>query len=203
MAPASSQQEGSGFTYHPSLSTFAVPPQTYLAMRPDPRYSYIATGSFVFDNPEASAPRILLLQRSETDSMPGRWEIPGGACDGGDASILHAAARELWEETGLKAVRIGPQVGEGEFFTSQSGKNICKFTFIVEVELGDKGRPAVKLDPEEHQQYVWATQREVEARSCGSMLLQFTTPDLETAVLASFSLSRTSFVGGGLITADK
>ncbi|WPB06758.1 uncharacterized protein RHO25_011418 [Cercospora beticola] len=121
--------------------------------------------------------------------MPNRWEIPGGACDDDDESILHGAARELLEEAGLKATHIGPQVGEGEFFTSRSGKNICKFMFFVEVELDDdEGHlPAVKLDPKEHQQYVWATRQEVEASCSGSTLLQFTTSDLEKAVLESFS----------------
>ncbi|GIZ48239.1 hypothetical protein CKM354_001130700 [Cercospora kikuchii] len=195
MAQASSQREAAGFTYHPQVSSFATPPQTYLATRPDPRYSYIATGCFVFDRSEPEVPRILLLQRSETDSMPGCWEIPGGACDDDDESILHGAARELLEETGLTAIRIGPQIGQGELFSSRSGKMICKFKFFVEVELDDEGRPsAVKLDPEEHQQYVWATQQEVEARSSGSKQLVFTTPDLENTILKSFSSSQVDFV---------
>lgn len=191
MARNLSQQKAESFTYHPQVSPLTVSPQTYLATYPDARYSYIATGCFVFDKSDPNEPRILLLQRSETDSMPGRWEIPGGACDDDDESILHGAARELFEETGLKAIRIGPQIGEGEFFTSRSGKKICKFTFLVEVELYDEGRPpAVKLDPREHQHYVWATRQEIEARSSESKELVFTTSDLEKAVLESFSLSQ-------------
>ncbi|KAM3413962.1 hypothetical protein BST61_g10630 [Cercospora zeina] len=178
-----SQRAAADFAYYPSLSPFTVSQQTYLETQPDAPYSHLATGSMVFDHSEPSAPRILLVQRSETDSMPGRWEIPGGACDDDDESILHAAVRELREETGLQAARIGPQVGPGNFFTSRSGKQICRFTFIVAVKLDDrKGRPAVELDPNEHQQYVWATRQEVEARSCESKLLEFTTPDLETAL---------------------
>lgn len=43
--------------------------------------------------------------------LPGCWEIPGGGCDDDDESILHAVARELWEEVGLTTTRIGPLVG--------------------------------------------------------------------------------------------
>lgn len=192
MAAAPLQQQEAGFIHQPEVSSFAVSPQIYLATCHDPRYSYMATGCLVFDRSNPNDPRILLLQRSETDSMPGRWEIPGGACDDDDETILHGAARELLEETGLKAIRIGPQIGQGEFFSSKSGKKICKFTFVVQVELDDEGRPpAVKLDPKEHQHYVWATRQEIEAHSSGSKELVFTTSDLEKAVLESFSLSQT------------
>ena len=38
--------------------------------------------------------------------MPLLWEVPGGACDFEDESLLHAVARELCEESGLRARRV-------------------------------------------------------------------------------------------------
>lgn len=189
MALAEGQRRAAAFAYHLAVSPFATPQQTYLDKNPDPRYSYVATGAIVFDKSDPNVPRVLLLERSASDSMPGRWEIPGGGCDDEDKTILHAAARELWEETGLKAAHIGPAVGEGFFFTSRSGKQICKFTFIVETEHSEELPPPVKLNPEEHQQYIWATKQEIEGHMSGDIKLDLTTQDLEEAVVASFSMS--------------
>ncbi|OBR08865.1 NUDIX domain-containing protein [Colletotrichum higginsianum IMI 349063] len=57
-------------------------------------------------------PRILLLQRSAREkALPHRWELPGGAAESRDGDALAAAARELWEETGLRAARFAALVG--------------------------------------------------------------------------------------------
>ncbi|KAH6669776.1 NUDIX hydrolase domain-like protein [Halenospora varia] len=113
------------FTCRPSLEPFTVPKQSYITTHPSTR-PFIATGAFVFCPPSPSSPelKILLLQRALHDSLPGRWEIPGGGCDDGDASILHGVARELWEEAGLEAVRIEAVVGENVGFISRSGKGV-------------------------------------------------------------------------------
>lgn len=119
--------------------------------------------------------------------MPGRWEIPGGGCDDDEESILHAVARELWEEAGLNAASIGPLVGKPHFFVSRSGKQVCKFNFLVEAEQITEGRLEVKLNPVEHQRFVWASEGEVRAREVGDVELEFTTRDLEDTVLEAFS----------------
>jgi 8-oxo-dGTP pyrophosphatase MutT (NUDIX family) len=109
-------------------------------------------------------PRILLLRRSPQDSMPLRWEPPGGACDPDDPSILHACARELWEEAGLVTKSIvGVIDPDGRVFCTRSGKAVCKFEFFVDVDLGagvDGEAPRVSLDPNEHVDFVWATEGE-------------------------------------------
>ena len=94
------------FTSAPSLSAFRQPLSAFLDA--NPAYDAIAVGACVFKPDPTPASegikdRILLLQRAATDSMPLRWEIPGGACDFEDESLLHALARELWEESGLQA----------------------------------------------------------------------------------------------------
>lgn len=174
------------FGTHPSTSPFIVSQEKYLSQHPDERFQYIATAALVFDTRMGVDPRILLLQRSAHDSMPNKWEVPGGACDDEDESILHGLARELWEEAGLRATYIEPPLGEPHFFTSRSGKRICKFVFVVQVEQGAEGRLDVKLDPKEHQRFKWASQDEVKAKKIGDVELEFTTQDLEHTLLQSF-----------------
>ncbi|OTB05565.1 hypothetical protein M426DRAFT_10608 [Hypoxylon sp. CI-4A] len=173
------------FTFHPSVSPFAVSSQLYLADHSNEKFNYIATGALVFDT-SCSPPRILLIQRSAHDSMPNRWEVPGGGCDDEDETILHAVARELWEEAGLKATRIDASIGDPHFFTSRSGKKICKFNFIVLVDSDSEDWLKVKLDPEEHQSFVWATEDEVKARRVGDIELKFTTEETERTVIDAF-----------------
>ena len=44
--------------------------------------------------------RVLLVRRAAWDTLPGRWELPGGKVDRGEPR-LQALAREVEEETGL------------------------------------------------------------------------------------------------------
>jgi 8-oxo-dGTP pyrophosphatase MutT (NUDIX family) len=185
------------FEIHPSASSFAVPCETYLSTHrsENSKYNFIGTGALVFD---ASTPaRILLIQRATSDSMPGLWEIPGGGCDKEDPSILHGAARELWEEVGLTAARIGPPVGEGYNFLTRGGKLVRKFNFLVDAERGAGGGLDVKLDPNEHQNYVWAAEEEVKARRVGDVGLKFTVTEQEAVVLEAFGARREMDAGGG------
>jgi 8-oxo-dGTP pyrophosphatase MutT (NUDIX family) len=177
------------FTYHPSSSPFRVSSEKYIANHPGAEYKYLATGALVFDDSNPSAPRILLIQRSASDSSPGRWEIPGGGVDDDDESILHAVARELWEEAGLTAVSIGPLVGSPYFFESRSGKHVCKFSFLVEMKIGERTMD-VKLNPEEHQRFVWASEEEAKARKVGDLEIEFTVKDMEETVLEAFRIRR-------------
>jgi 8-oxo-dGTP pyrophosphatase MutT (NUDIX family) len=185
------------FTAHPSTSSFAVPCETYLSTHPDEKFKYkfIATGALVFDT--STPERILLIQRTAHDSMPSLWEIPGGGCDKEDPSILHGAVRELWEEAGLTAASIGPQVGDGYFFISRGGKLVCKFNFLVDAEKGAGGKLDVKLDPSEHQNYVWATEEEVKVRKVGDVELKFTTREQEAVVLEAFKARGEMNADGG------
>lgn len=129
--------------------------------------------------------------------MPNRWETPGGACDNDDQTILHAVARELWEETTLVARSVGPMVGEGYTFRTRSGKVVRKLNFIVEVERRDEdgdggGNFDVRLRPEEHQGFVWATEEEVRACRVGDVEIKFTSPEQEAVVLRAFAVLKVS-----------
>lgn len=107
--------------------------------------------------------------------------------DDGDESILHAVARELWEEAALTAVTIGPLVGSPHLFRSRRGKSVCKFNFLV-VTKSAEGTIDVKLDPKEHQNFVWACEEEVRARKVGDLEIEFTMKDLKATVLESFGI---------------
>ncbi|KOS16769.1 hypothetical protein ESCO_004652 [Escovopsis weberi] len=110
------------FTHAPGLALLAQHPSVLRSAHP--HVAHLMTGSLVFEaeaspetSPEAEAgpgyrePRILLLRRAPEDSYPLSWELPGGSVDATDRSVLHAAARELWEETGLAARHFRACVG--------------------------------------------------------------------------------------------
>ncbi|CAM1509900.1 Fc.00g002350.m01.CDS01 [Cosmosporella sp. VM-42] len=148
----------------------------------------IAVGAIIFDSQD----RMLLVQRASHDSLPNLWEVPGGAVDPEDPSILYGCARELWEESGLVARHIsnivteGPGLKPGTVFPNRTGKRFfCKFTFVVEVEEGE-----VKLDPEEHQDYVWATEEEARSGSIGERKIPITHAQMSRLVLEAFRLRK-------------
>lgn len=178
------------FGFHASVAEFAVSKQSYLAAHPDAPFAYIATSTLVLDSSDASRPRVLLLQRAAEDEDPNKWEPPGGACDDEDVSILHAAARELWEEAGLQAAQIEGLSGDPFFFTLSDGKEVCQFNFAVQIKTDSDTPPVVRLDPKEHQRFVWATEDEVKARNADGVDLDFTTVEVERAVLQNFSQFR-------------
>lgn len=196
------------FNFDPSLAKFNVVYEDCLATfneRLSTPLDGLATGAIVFktyhDDPR---PRILLVQRASTDSMPNRWEAPGGAVDAGE-TILAGAVREVWEESGLPVTSIRGLVEHdgaesdggtegGYLFHTRRRSRILKFTFVVQVENGS----AVKLDPTEHQDYVWATEDECRAKraarrqesedlAAGVVELEYTTPAQEKAILRAFS----------------
>ncbi|KAK8055095.1 hypothetical protein PG993_000322 [Apiospora rasikravindrae] len=125
-------------------------------------------------------PRILLLQRAPTDTYPGIWEIPGGSTDDhADPSPLAALTRELREETGL-AARAARRLVHVQRL-GRAGR-LTILTFLMDVDEpprqqqgggggGGKGKVGlqplsswnrlVQLDPEEHADFVWATEHEV------------------------------------------
>lgn len=179
------------FTTDPSISAFAIPCKPYVSnckSKGNTEYGFVATGALLLDS--ATPPRILLLQRASHDSMPNKWEVPGGGCDEEDQSILHSVAREVWEETGLLVSHIGPRVGGDHVFSTRSGKLVCKFHFLVEVEKNKVGELDVKVDANEHQAFVWATEEEVRAGKVDNLALNFTTPDQLNAVLEGFEVRK-------------
>ncbi|KAI8299795.1 hypothetical protein K4K59_002048 [Colletotrichum sp. SAR11_240] len=180
-------------TYPPSLESYNTPASTWLATH-NKTWDGLATAALVF----SPANRILLLQRAAHDSMPNLWETPGGAADPEDASLFAACARELWEEAGLTAARIVRVVTEGadrepgSVFTNRTGKIFfCRFAFEVEVETGEgEVEGAVRIDPEEHQDFVWATEEEVRAGRVGDKEIPATNGQMMRIILDGFRRRR-------------
>jgi 8-oxo-dGTP pyrophosphatase MutT (NUDIX family) len=175
-----------------SLSSLNVSVKEYLALHKE--YEGIAIGALIFD----SRDRLLVLQRAAHDSMPNLWETPGGACDEEDETILHGVAREVWEESRLKVSAILQQVGPGDgivFFT-RKGLKVCKYTLEVEVESTE----GVKLDPNEHQNYIWVTEEECRGHKVEDgdsvVEIKFTTPAQDATILEGFRLRKAAKLDG-------
>lgn len=166
----------------PELEPWNKPYKTWLADN-DKHFDGIASAALVFHPARPSSDvteetgtetetRVLLLQRAPHDSMPLRWEPPGGAVDPEDGSIPLGCARELREEAGLAATRVlrlverqsSSSSSSADVFTNRTGRRIfCRFTFEVEVRRPENGEvPEVRLDPEEHVDFYWAARDEVE-----------------------------------------
>lgn len=64
------------------------------------RIPQVAVGVILFDPRQ----RVLLIQRGKPPAQ-GLWTIPGGKLEWGE-SLEAAAARELWEETGLRVTGL-------------------------------------------------------------------------------------------------
>ncbi|EAA29010.1 hypothetical protein GE21DRAFT_3811 [Neurospora crassa] len=177
----------------------------------------IAGGALIFSKSAPDAKdRILLLQRAPHDSMPLRWEIPGGACDPEDESFLHGVAREMWEEAGLLPKRMVCQVGgqaKPQVFLTRSGKVVMKISVEVDIDEGSdaeekmdgnvdgkwKSLPKVVMDPNEHVRFVWATEEECKAErmmvegeggETEELKLNFTHKEQRETILEGFEIRR-------------
>ena len=195
LASSMQYQTTMGFTVHHSAEPYAVSAQTYLSKHPKPGspQRVIMTAAYAVDT-SAHPPRILLVQRALGDSKPGLWETPGGRVDPADRTILHGLERELREEAGLVATRVGPLVSQYSFPAGR--KVFTKCNFLVEAARHGHEGLAVRLDPKEHQDHVWATEAEVMQRRVervegrGHVHLAFTSQDQERAILQAFEVRR-------------
>ncbi|KAI0976355.1 NUDIX hydrolase domain-like protein [Xylaria arbuscula] len=173
------------FTSGPSVANFNVPLETYLSASPG--LDGLCVGGFVFDDRS----RLLLVQRAAHDSFPLRWEVPGGTIDADGQTVLHGLARELWEETGLRARHISGRVGKGYTFLTHRPKCVCKYSFVVDVEAYE-----VKLDPEEHIAFLWVTEDEAMARKSGNVNIVYTTKEQGDVIFESFNTRREDAICG-------
>ncbi|KAK5655952.1 hypothetical protein OQA88_5087 [Cercophora sp. LCS_1] len=196
----------------PHLDRFHSPAREYIRRHNKP-WDGIAVGALVF-SPE---PRLLVIQRAKTDSLPEKWEIPSGVVSNDptkDATITSAVARELWEETGMLArglVRlatapavIGSPTSEAQLQTEADGfvfsnstrtKVFCRYVF--EVDVGDAvpgGQHHVRLNPCEHQDFLWVSEEEARDGIVGEekLKIDFTSEHLQRLISEGFKLRRNS-----------
>lgn len=102
---------------------------------------------------EPADPEILFVVRriSSRDLWSGEVAFPGGMWMEKDGDILETAARELWEETGLRLGKDVKVLGVLEDVTPSNMPQLRVTPFLAET----KGRPRVKLG-EELASYFWA-----------------------------------------------
>jgi len=96
------------------------------------------------------AGRCLVAQRGATQSLPGKWEFPGGKVEPGESAPV-ALRREIEEELGL-VVAVGQKLGEsaGVF----DGKYVALEVYLATVTCGT-------LDLREHAAAQWASADEL------------------------------------------
>lgn len=99
---------------------------------------------------------VLLLRRSYDGFLGGQWDIPGGKLDAGEQPDT-AAARELFEETGLQAASVQEAV---HFSTPDNQDSKFRFhTITFRVTETDDSAP-VRLS-DEHPEFRWASKEEL------------------------------------------
>ncbi|KAJ5256758.1 hypothetical protein N7478_012862 [Penicillium angulare] len=169
----------SSYTVAPHLEYFNVPLSDFTAARPE--FEAFGIGGYIFSQnvKPTSPPRILLLQRALTDSMPGCWEGPGGASEPEeDRTLLDGVVREVLEESGLHVSRIVELVAiDSWVHKRRDGQtiHIAKYSFIVDVHeafheslRGDShvvhyDEIPVQLEASEHRAFAWAVEEDVQA----------------------------------------
>lgn len=104
--------------------------------------------SFVAAAVVTDADRVLLVRRNPDDYLGGLWEIPSGKVDPGE-TIMEAARRETWEETGLTVSSVDRYLGHFDYENSR-GATTRQFTFAVTVAATG---PVVLTEHDLHQ---WA-----------------------------------------------
>ncbi|KAF3350287.1 hypothetical protein VdG2_02102 [Verticillium dahliae VDG2] len=111
------------------------------------------------------------------------------------AAVLHRDSSAsprillLYEETGLRARHVVSLVGSYAWL--DDGRTWVKHSFLVEVEgVGAQAPPLVRLDPEEHQDHVWATEEDVRTDQVGERTLAWTSEEQKADVLRAFAADK-------------
>lgn len=98
--------------------------------------------------------KYLVTKRASTnDYMPNFWDIPGGSIKFGE-KIYHALKREVLEESGLKIKQGKIIFAYG--YKSNEIRHQFQLVYLCDYLSGD-----VKLNPNEHSEYKWATIAEI------------------------------------------
>lgn len=105
----------------------------------------------VFVEVEDVQTKILLLHRHPDKPEPSTWSIPGGKIDK-DEGLEQAAARELFEETGIE-VCLDAFNFIGTYYACYADYHFVYSTFYVQL----KTKPNVILSPTEHVAHEWVT----------------------------------------------
>lgn len=111
--------------------------------------------------------KVLLIQRVDTGSWGGSWEMPGGSHDKDhDATIVETAIREAEEESGVKPTRedISKTVYRDTFYHWSGAKN-ATYYMLANRKLDREHFPEIKLRDDEHSDFNFFTKEQIEGFS--------------------------------------
>ncbi|KAK7947999.1 uncharacterized protein PG986_008885 [Apiospora aurea] len=187
------------------LRPYLVTPAAYLEQHKSEGVTHLVVGA----KRDQQSKKILLVQRSRHDYGGLCWEIPGGSCDPHDVSILDAAARELAEEAGLRVRRFVAVVDRQRHEWLDRGEIWRKLTFIVEAESeheandeygeisgGERDEETneqrsqlqIRLDPEEHEDFVWASREDLVAGGIGQRTFTWMQDEQRQVIMRAFDI---------------
>lgn len=180
------------YRIQPSIKPFEAPIHKYLHEHPE-ICGILGAAIVIYRN------RILLVQRAADDDFPNLWEVPGGTADK-DETIVQCTVRELYEEVGLVASTVVAMVSEVGWTASDSGDSNGRewgawkvYCFLVMVDAAnEESHPEIKLDPREHQAYLWVTETDVRRGFHGDTRLDWISSNQPQAILAAFEFVRSS-----------
>jgi 8-oxo-dGTP pyrophosphatase MutT (NUDIX family) len=182
------------FTVSDAAKTFNVPTATFLENSTTGVQRLVASALVFCD--DGGPRKTLLIQRSSTDeNNPNMWESPGGGVEDDDASVLFAAAREVWEETGLEVSHFRYGVGEEPVIAVDRKDDGVVWGWVL-LDVDVTGYDVI-LNPREHQRFLWATKEEVEQSKAGSTELQFASPIFQANALRGFRLRNIAEIRSG------
>lgn len=106
---------------------------------------------------ENGEPKVFLAKRALTKKfLPGVYELPGGHVDYGE-ELQDGLRRELREELGIE-VEVGEVV---DVFTYTNHIKKCQSIEVVYFAQLTSPEPTITLHPEDHSEFVWATENEL------------------------------------------
>lgn len=98
--------------------------------------------------------KFVMLHRHAHKSNGNRWGLPAGKVDPGETKE-QAMVREICEETGV-AVPQDALHFLGSLYVRHEGRDFHYHTFTAQL----RERPAIEINPLEHQAFAWASPRE-------------------------------------------
>jgi 8-oxo-dGTP pyrophosphatase MutT (NUDIX family) len=110
---------------------------------------------------------LLLFGRDPSVSGSGWWLTPGGGIEG-DESLIDAAIREVFEETGCRLHRVDGPVGTREIRFTFEGEDIHQFEtyFAARVDRFDIDRSGwTDLEQRSMSEFRWWTRSELKTTS--------------------------------------
>jgi 8-oxo-dGTP diphosphatase len=107
---------------------------------------------------EEGVRKVFLARRAVTKKfLPGKLELVGGHVELEDKSLEEALKREVAEELGAE---IAVEDLAGEFLYFNDTQNSQSIEVIYWIRFVDEAQ--VKLNPEDHSEFVWVTEEEMD-----------------------------------------